>query len=246
MGSPRAVETDALGEETAAGGQVARVELEQQDDDGEDRDRDLPVRDHVVDPAERAHREEVDRGEQRHQDDRDDEAEPCDVALHRVVDVNAGPVQPVLAVLQDRETIDRRDRYSLEPGEETERDASDAAEREVRESRRASRQRVHPDKLGMDQREDDNGDASQDPRQQRRAADRLCGEERAEEPAGPNDRCLRRPHRADQPQLASEAYIRWRGSRDGRIRCHVEPSFRFHYKKLTPASRPHGNDHQGQ
>ena len=59
---------DAAGEQArAAGGEVAGVELEQQHDDGQDRDRDLPPRDDAVDLVEDAHGQEVDGGEERHQ-----------------------------------------------------------------------------------------------------------------------------------------------------------------------------------
>jgi hypothetical protein len=113
----------------------------------------------LLTPGEQPHREEVDRGEDGHQQDRHPEAEPGDVARGRVVD--AVPV--ILPVLHDRVALDRRDGDRLQPREEAERDAGHAAEREVREPGRPARDGVHPAELGVQQRQDDSAEASYEP-----------------------------------------------------------------------------------
>jgi len=78
----------------------------------EDRDGDLPPGDHVVDPGEQSHGQEVDPDEDRHQDDGYPEAEPGDVARVGVVDT----VPVVGEIAHDREALHRRDRDRLQVG----------------------------------------------------------------------------------------------------------------------------------
>ena len=120
----------------------------------------------AVDLAEQAHGQEVDRGEDRHQDDGHREAEPGDVALPAVRGGVEQAVPVVRRVLHHREALDGRHRDGLDPGEEAERDAGHAAEREVREPRRAAGDRVHRAQLGVHQGQDDDRDAADDPGQE--------------------------------------------------------------------------------
>ena len=159
----------------------------------------------VVDPGEDAHGQEVDRGEDRHQHDGQDEADPGDVRGLRVVD--AGP--EVGGVVHEREALDRRDRDRLQVGEEAEPDAGQAAEREVREPARPAGDRVHRAEFRVGQAEDDHHDTGDGPGQDGGAAHRLRSVERTEQPAGSDDRCLGRPGGADQPQFPFKPDVSW-------------------------------------
>ena len=212
-----------------------------QHDDGENRDRDLPPRDDVVDPGEDAHGQEVDRDEDRHQHDGQHEADPGDVARRGVVD--AGP--EVGGVLHEREALDRRDRHGLDVGEEPEPDAGHAAEREVREPGRSAGDRVHRAELGVSQGQDDNDDADDDPGHDGGAAHRLRGVQGAEQPARADDRCLGRPGGADQSQLSLKADISRLGYGDpcgfcchGRSLFPIEPWRASHPQRAVLAPRP--------
>ena len=227
---------DPVRHEAAARAQVVGLELERQDDDGEHRDGDLPPRDARVDLGEQAHGQEVDRREDRQQDDGHGEAEPGDVARGRVV--QAVPV--VRAVLHDRKALDRCDRDRLEPGEEAERDARDTAEGEVREPRGPAGHWVHPAQLGVHEREDDDDDAGDDPAQQGGGAGGLSGEERAEEPAGADDRGFGRPGGADETHFPFQAHISGsgrRGSHGFGVTSHARSLFRSCPAGPPPACR---------
>jgi hypothetical protein len=156
-----------------------------------------------VDPGEDAHGQEVDRDEDRHQHDRQDEADPGDVLRGRVVD--ARPV--VRGVLHEGEALDGRDRDGLHVGEEAEPDPGHAAEGEVREPGRAAGDRVHRAELGVAQGQDDDHDPGDEPGYDGGTADGLRGEQRAEQPARADDRRLGCPGGPDQPQLPFETDI---------------------------------------
>ena len=203
------------------GGEVAGVELEQQHDDGQDRDRDLPPRDGAVDVGEYAHGQEVDRGEDRHQHDGHRQAGPGDLTRVRVEE--AGPV--VGGVLDKRVALDRRDRDRLHVREEAEPDAGDAAEREVREPGRSAGDRVHRAELGVAEGQHDNHDSGDDPVQHRGPAYQQRGGQRGEQPARADDRRLRRPGGADQPHLSLEADVCRSGGGCYRLRCHDRTFF---------------------
>ena len=82
--------------------------------------------------------------------------------------------------------------------------AGDAAERVVRESRGATREGEHRTELGMYQRQHQDADAADDPRDEDRGAGVVEPLLRAEEPAGPDDGAHRGPEETDQPDLAGE------------------------------------------
>ena len=119
-----------------------------------------------------AHGQEVQRGEDDQEDDRHREAEPGDVALPAVRGGVEQAVPVVRPVLHHREALDGGHRDGLHPGEEAERDAGHAAVRQVRESRRAAGDRVHPAQLGVHQGQEDDRDAADDPAQQGGSAPR--------------------------------------------------------------------------
>jgi hypothetical protein len=103
-------------QEAAVRVEVAAVEVGEQQDDRQHRDRDLPPGDGGVDLVEQAHGQEVDPREERHQGDAEPESGPGDLACRRVED--AVPV--VGEVLHHGEALDRRHRDRLHPGEEAE------------------------------------------------------------------------------------------------------------------------------
>ena len=187
-----------------------------------------------------AHGQEVDGREERHQHDAEDEAGRRDLT-GRVVE-EAVPV--VGRVLHHREALDRRHGDRLHPGEEAEGDPGHAAECEVRESRGSASHRVHRAKLGVHERQDDQRNAGDDPCQDRRRPGGVRGLPRGEQPARADDRGLGCPGGADQPHLPLEADVLRGDVETEESVAMFEPSFRSTYKKLTPASRPHGNDHQ--
>ena len=221
---------DAAGEQAySRGGEVARGELEQQHDDGQDRDRDLPPRDDVVDPGEDAHSEEVDRGEHRHQPHR--HPQPSTGDLVRFCVEQARPV--VGGVGDERVALDRRDRDRLHVREEAEPDAGHTAEREVREPGRPAGDRVHRAELGVGEGQDDDYDCGDDPGQPGTPTDQQHCSQRSEQPAGADDRGLGCPGGADQAQFPFQADVSWYDLGGDRLTCHVRTFFRVRIRGYT-------------
>ena len=209
----------ALGAERAeavGGREVARVEVDDpQHEDRQQRHPDLPPGRGAVRVRELADAEEVDRGEDRHQDDR--RHDPLRGQHARAACAHLHPVLRevvVLAVRDHRQHLDRRNRRCLQPREPAEGRACAATEGVVRETRRAAGDGPHRAKLGMRQREQEDRERADAPRDDGRGPgsdERLL---RAEEPAGADDRAGGGPEQADEADLAAEA----RFSRCGSVR----------------------------
>ena len=107
----------------------------------------------------------------------------------------------MLAVLDDRHHLDRRDGGRLQPREPAERRPGRAAEGVVREPRRAAGDRVHAAELRVHEREQQDRGGADDPGDDRGGPGGGQRALRAEEPAGPDDRAGGRPEEADEPDL---------------------------------------------
>ena len=114
------------------------------------------------------------------------------------------PMRPLRAVeVGDRRLdLDRRDRHRLQvrgpPGGE----AGQRAEREVREAGRAAGDRVGRAELGVHQRQRHQQDGGEDPGDQRRRPGGLRRAQRAEQPAGADDRAQRDEQQPEEPDAA--------------------------------------------
>ena len=196
----------AVGAESVRGGEVAAVEVhDAEHEDRQQRNADLPPRRGAVRVGELAHAEEVDRREDRHQHDR-----RCDAGgrQHVLAVAQLHPAvreRVVLAVLDHRHHLDRGHRRRLQPREPAERGADRATEGVMREARRAACDGIHAAELGVGQREQEDRERADAPRDHRRGPG---GRERAlgaEQPAGADDRAPGCPQKADEPDLAPEA-----------------------------------------
>src|SRR5207249_5695844 len=110
-----------------------------------------------------------------------------------------------------------RDRRGLQPREPAERRARAAAEGVVREARRAAGDGPHRTELGVRQREQEDRERADPPRDDRSGAGGDEGPLGAEEPARADDRAGRGPEQADEADLPAEAGTSWSGSADQTI-----------------------------
>jgi hypothetical protein len=196
----------AVGVEAVGRREVARVEV--RGGKGNDREHghgDLPPGRRAVRAREPADAQEVDGGEDRHEPDGDEQTRGREHVLSALELQPARGERVVLRVLDDGQHLDRRDGDRLQPREPPERGARGAAEGDVREPRRAAGDRVHGPQLGMHEREQEDRDAADHPRDERGGAGAGQGALRAEQPPRPDDRAARDPEQADEADLASQA-----------------------------------------
>ncbi len=201
---------------------VHRAQQERRDDDQDDED--LPADQGVVDPREPADAEEVHDDEEGHQDHGAHVAEPGERVDGLAGDrVRRGERGVLRGVLQRRLDLDGGRGRHRHPGDPAGGVARERSERQVGEADDTTGQGEHRPELGVHQGDQQDHHAAEGPGDDRRGSGRDGRVQRAEQPAGADDRADAGEQQPDHADMTFEIGL-FRRSGLG-VRGHVHHLF---------------------